>query len=222
MKPSDFQARRATIEDLEGLRELWRAERLPASVLEKQLNEFQLAQGPDGRIMAAMALRVEGRHGMIHTEAYLDFATVDVLRPLLWERLQTIARNRGLFRLWTTETVLFWRERGFDPPSPELLEKKPAKLGEADAPWLTLKLKEDILGDLTPEQELALFKDALRADSEKALGQARVLKWIATVAAFAFLLLVITAFVYFIRYQHAKEQGRLPAVTAKPASSTPK
>lgn len=207
MESQPYQARRATVDDLEGLRRLWRVEQLPALKLEKRFTEFQVVQAPDGQLIGALALEISGLQGRLHSEVFSDFGLVDTLRPLLWERLQSVARNRGLVRLWTLEGTPFWRERGFDAPAAELMEKLPPVFGDRTAAWLALKLKDELLSGLTADQEFALFKDAARESTEKAMRQARVLKRIATVVAILFFIVTVLALMSLMRVASAHRSG---------------
>ena len=51
--------------------------------------------------------------GASHSEAFTDFAIADTARELLWNRIQTLASNHGILRVWTTEKTLFWRRSGY-------------------------------------------------------------------------------------------------------------
>jgi len=212
MNSPGYQARRAVLEDLPALRQLWTVEQLPALDLEKRFTEFQVAEGPDGQIVAALALQVQGTHGKVHSESFIDFGLTDTLRPLLWERVLSVARNRGLARLWTLESTLFWRGEGFQPPAPDLVTKVPANFGDPGAEWITLKLKDELLSSLTPEQEFALFKESVQQDTEKMMQQARMMKWVATVAAVIFFIVVTIAGINLIRYMNmSKQRGNISA-----------
>ena len=59
--------RRATIEDLAGLRALWSQARLPVPALEKTLTEFQVAARANGALIACAGLQLDGQQGRIHT-----------------------------------------------------------------------------------------------------------------------------------------------------------
>lgn len=213
MASQQYQARRATVDDLEGLRRLWRIEHLPALELEKRFTEFQVALGMDGQLIGALALEVNGRQGRLHSEVFCDFGLVNILRPLLWDRIQSVSRNRGLTRLWTLETTPFWREQGFEAPSGEALEQLPAAFGDPAAAWSALKLKDELLAGLTPDQEFALFKDAAKESTEQAMRQARVLKQIATVVAILFGILVIGFMLGLMRFVTAEKSGHGPGPT---------
>ena len=216
MNPPSYQTRRATLEDLNCLRLLWGAEQLPALELEKHFTQFQVAQAEDGTLAGALGLHIIGTHGRLHSEAFRDFALADTLRPLLWERLQVVARNFGLTRLWTQESTAFWREHGFLGATPEFLEKLPAGFGRPEGDWFTLKLKDEVLSGLTQEQEFALFREAAREETEKVFRQARTMKWIATFVAVVFVILVAVAGWYVVRsLNYKKTHGTLPTLPAK-------
>lgn len=210
MEPRQHQARRATIDDLEGLRSLWQVEHLPALQLEKRFTEFQIALAPDGKMVGALALEISGLQGRLHSEVFSDFSLVDTLRPMLWERIQSVARNRGLTRLWTQETTPFWREQGFGGAPADVMEKFPAAFGSPGALWLTLKLKDELLAGLTSDQEFALFKEAAQESTQKAMRQARVLKGVATVVAIIFAIVTCIAMMGWIRFLKKGQSGQGP------------
>jgi hypothetical protein len=210
-QPPPFVARRAMLEDLDQLRLLWAVEQLPELRLEKTFTDFQVVESADGRVVAALALQVDGKHGRLHSEAFEDFGHTTVLRPLLWDRIQNVARNRGLIRLWTQESAPFWREQGMESPPFEVLEKLPLSFDTGKPGWLTLKLKDEVLSSLSPEQEFALFQQAAREDTERLKQQARTMKLVATVVAVIFFLLVVVGGVLFLKYQEAERSGRLPS-----------
>ena len=95
------QVRRATIDDLQQLAQLWEEEHLPKETLEKRFKEFQLATGEDGQILGAIGLEISGLEGHLHSEAFAHPEHADDLRNLLWDRLQIQAQNHGLVRIWS-------------------------------------------------------------------------------------------------------------------------
>ena len=179
MTAPQFQARRATLDDLPALRVLWEAERLDAVALEKRLTEFQVACDEEGRLLGAVGMLRHQQHGLLHSEVFADFGLADTLRLLLWERLRAVGRNYALARMWTRETSQFWRGVGFDPADEAQLALFPPVFGDADASrLLTVKVRDDPFADMTPAQEEALLKQHLRADSEKMFQQARTLRMV--------------------------------------------
>lgn len=208
MTAPQFQARRATLDDLPALHPLWAAERLDALALEKRLTEFQVVCDEAGRVVGAVAMQRHQQQGLLHSEVFADFALADTLRPLLWERLRNVGRNYALARMWTRESSQFWRGLGFDPPDEEQLAKFPAVFGEPDAgPLFTLKVRDDPFADMTAEQEEALLKQHLRADTEKMLQQARTLRMFAYIASVVFIIVLAICGYYLLRY---KKRQNLP------------
>ena len=216
VKTPEYQARRATLDDIAGLRELWRAEQLPETSLEKRVPEFQIVQTPEGEIVAALGLRVAGTQGLVYGESIGNFALTDSLRPLLWERVLTVARNRGVARLWTQNGTRFWREQGFQAAG-ELLAKLPPGFAGDEGAWFTLKLKEDVLAGLTPEQEFALFRKGAMLESEEALRQARILKTIAWLVGAALAAVLAVAGYYLLRFMRlSRRPNQVPGYYPPP------
>jgi N-acetylglutamate synthase-like GNAT family acetyltransferase len=215
MESQSFQARRAMLEDLDALRMLWAPEQQAGQSLEKTFTDFQVVEDADGRIVAALAMRITGNHGCIHSELYEDFGLADRLRPLIWQRLQTVAANRGLVRLWTQESAAYWREQGFAPAGADVLGRLPGAFDNGRAGWFTLKLKEDILAGLTPEQEFELFRKSVQADTERMKSQARLANMIALAVAVIFAILVIVMLFVWRKYDDLKRSGKLPAPTTQ-------
>src|SRR5213592_3655391 len=103
MTASNYRVRRATLDDIDQLTAIWKAMSFPGEDLAKRITEFQVAEGPDGKVLGAVGLQIAAKHGRIHSEAFNDFALADQLRPLLWDRINSVATNHGLLRLWTQE-----------------------------------------------------------------------------------------------------------------------
>ena len=203
MTEPQYQARRATLDDLPALRPLWEAERLDANALEKRLTEFQVICDETGNLLGALGMQRHLQQGLLHSEVLADFALADTLRPLLWERMRNVGRNYALARMWTREPSQFWRALGFDPPDEEQAAKFPPAFGEADAgPLLTLKVRDDPFADMTPEQEEVMLKQHLRADTEKMFRQARALRMFMYVLAVIFVILMAIFGRYLWRYKN--------------------
>src|SRR5947207_1815499 len=108
-----YQVRRATVDDLPQLIVLRKAAHLPATDLEKRFTEFQVVENAEGKLAAAIGLQISQQQGLLHSEMVLDFSLADKLRPRLWERVEKVAANHGLFRVWTQETAPYWKQTGF-------------------------------------------------------------------------------------------------------------
>jgi len=191
MTSPSYRVRRATLEDIGQLTALWRSMNFSTEDLARRITEFQVAEGEPARLLGAIGLQIVDRQGFIHSEGFTDFALADQLRPLFWERLNAVATNHGLLRLWTQEQAPFWTHSGLSKPDAETLQKLPASWGSPGAPWLTLKLKDDLAEVISADKEFTLFMESEKRRTERALQQARVLKFVATLIAAAVLLVVV-------------------------------
>jgi N-acetylglutamate synthase-like GNAT family acetyltransferase len=196
MNSSDYRVRRATLDDLGQLMALWASMRFACDDLARRITEFQVAEGANGLLIGAVGLQITDRQGWIHSEAFKDFALADRLRPLLWGRIQVLATNQGLARLWTRESAPFWRQCGLAKADREALERLPAPWGGPAAPWLTLKLRGDLDAMVSADAQLTLFMAAEKQQTARMIQRARVLKHIATLVAFLLLLLVMGGAAY--------------------------
>jgi len=191
MDSSSFRVRRATLDDLPHLTGLWQAMHFRSEELGKRVTEFQLAEGADGKLLGAVGLQIADRQGRVHSEGFPDFALADQLRPLLWDRIQAVARNHGLLRLWTKERAPFWNHCGLQVADNDSLQKLPSLWRAEPTDWLTLKLKDDVETVLSLDKEFALFMESEKQRTQRAFHHARILKVIATLIALAVLGLVI-------------------------------
>ena len=195
----EWRVRRAVVDDLAALAQLWRDTRLPAENLEKSFTDFQVVEDGEGRLQAAVALEISGASGRLHSEAIANFAFTDILRPLLWARLQGVAQNHGLHRLWTLETAPFWkRDAGFTPPPDDVKPKFPEAFGSREEPWLTLRLREEGADPEMIEMQFAAFRDAERARREKLLSNIRPLKWVGLAIAALLLLIGLASLLHVL------------------------
>lgn len=199
MSSALYRVRRATVDDLAQLRALWQTLGLDGAELEKRLTEFQVAEDADGKVVGGVALQVAQGHGLIHSEVFADFAIADRVRPLLWERLQAVATNHGLHRVWTREHAPFWSHCGLVAATEELLAKLPEAWRVKGTRWLMLQLREETTATLSVEREFELFMKSEKDRSQAAIERAKMLKTIATVVALILAVVVIGAALYFLR-----------------------
>jgi N-acetylglutamate synthase-like GNAT family acetyltransferase len=193
MNPSPYQMRRATLEDLPGLRELWQQGERPVADLEKRLTEFQVATAIDGTLLGCIGLQIASQQGQIHSEIYKSLEMKAELHSLLWDRVQALARNHGLHRLWVQEQTASWRSRGFQEADADALQKLPQSFGGSPQSWFTLRLREEAATAVSLEREFELFKQSQKEMSERALRQARTLRLLAGIVAIAGLSLALWA-----------------------------
>jgi N-acetylglutamate synthase-like GNAT family acetyltransferase len=203
MSDPTYRVRRANVDDVAQLGPLLKATLLPAAELEKRFTEFQVVEDQEGKLVGALGMQIAGKHGNIHSESYTDFGLSDQLRPMLWERLQNVATNHGLVRLWTEETAPFWKQAGFRVGDEQSVKVFPSAFGSVDRPWLTLKLKEDVDNLVSLDKEFARFMEAEKARTEEMFAQAKMLKGIAWVVAIVFALFVLGASFYMFRQMRA-------------------
>lgn len=195
----NFCVRRATLEDLSALLQLWSSMRFDADALAKRATEFQVAEDGNKIVVGAIGLQIVGKQGYLHSEAFTDFSVADQIRPLLLERIRTLASNHGLIRLWTRESAPFWRHSGLEQADGQALEKLPADWKNLGSGWLTLKLKEDVEDVLSGNAEFALFAEAEKRQTKKTLDRARLVRGIATGIAILLLAGVVIAAIYLLR-----------------------
>ena len=207
MSSPEFVVRRATLDDISQLIELWNVMRFPAGDLARRVTEFQVAADAHGRVIGAIGLQIAERQARIHSEGFTDFALAEELRPRLWDRLNSLANNHGLLRLWTQEDAPFWSRCGLQRPDDEALQKLPELWRAHKGSWLTLKLKDDLQTLASADQEFALFMAAEKLRTTRLLGRAKMLKVIATLMAVALLAAVIIAVVFLLRH-NVRLRGR--------------
>jgi N-acetylglutamate synthase-like GNAT family acetyltransferase len=199
MSPPNLRVRRATTDDFQSLRSLWKSMRLPADGLEKRLTEFQVIEADDGQIVGAIGVQIIRQHALLHSEGYTDFSVADAARELFWERIQTITAHHGVFRLWTQENSPFWVRWGFQPATVEILERLPEEWKPSEGKWLTLQLKnEEAIAAL--DKELKAFRESEKKRTEETLDQARTMTTTITIIAFVVgIVLIGVAFYLFLR-----------------------
>jgi hypothetical protein len=147
-------------------------------------------------------LHIDGPSGRVHSEVFSDFGLSDPLRAALWKRLQTVAQNHGLYRLWTDETAPWWKkDAGFIPPTAEVLQKLPAIYGPGDRAWLTLRLKDEAADPERLEKEIAAFRETERQKREILLQRAQVVRIIGTVISAGLFLFGLFELFRFIRHR---------------------
>lgn len=163
----------------------------PVEELARRITEFQVAESAEGALLGGIGLQILERQARIHSEGFTDFALADYLRPLLWERVQNLAANQGLLRIWTQETAPFWNHCGLARATAEERELLPSLWRDLPTAWLTLKLREDLEEIVKADQEFAMFMASERARTERVLRHSRVVKIVATLIALAVFLPIL-------------------------------
>jgi N-acetylglutamate synthase-like GNAT family acetyltransferase len=197
MSSPNLRVRRATTDDFQSLKALWKSMRLPADGLEKRLTEFQVIETAAGQIVGAIGVQIVRQHALLHSEGYMDFSVADAARELFWERIQTIAAHHGVFRLWTQENSPFWVRWGFQPANAETLARLPEEWKRSEGKWLSIQLKDEA-AIAALDQELAQFKEAEKQRTAETLEQARTMTKTITIIAFALGIILIGAALYLL------------------------
>jgi N-acetylglutamate synthase-like GNAT family acetyltransferase len=192
--------RRATVDDLPALKALWLAAQLPADKLKDHLTEFQIVEA-DGRFAGALGVQIVRQHARLHSEDYSDFAVADAARELFWERIQKLAANHGVFRIWMIEDSPFWTRWGFQPASAETLARLPDEWKNLEGKWLTLELKNEDAINAALQNQFAGFMTAEKKSAAHLAERARQLKLFITIAGFGifFVCLVVAGWLLLHR-----------------------
>jgi N-acetylglutamate synthase-like GNAT family acetyltransferase len=192
MTATTMRVRRATVEDLDVLRPMWEAMHLPVATLEPRLTEFQIVENSENQIVGGIGIQIGGNQGHLHNEAFTDFGLADAARELLWKRIQTLASNHGVLRVWMRETTPFWARLGFNAATEEELQRLPAEWNTEGRPWFTLQLKNEAVISAM-EKELTMFMTAQKKHSERTMDQLRFLKTVTLVVAILFAIVAFGA-----------------------------
>ncbi|MDD5140457.1 MAG: hypothetical protein PHY43_09400 [Verrucomicrobiales bacterium] len=186
MSSQTLRIRRATVDDRAPLKMLWASMRLSPEELEKRLTEFQVVENSEGVVVGAIGVQISGQHALLHNEGYSDFGVADAARHLFWDRIQTLAANHGVFRIWTQERSPFWKSYGFQPPTVEVLERLPAGWkNEFEGGWLTLQLKNEEVITAALEKQFAGFLAAEKTSIERVTEKVQTFKTVVTILGFA-------------------------------------
>lgn len=179
MSKDSVSVRRATVEDLGSLRDLWARQGVSATDLDKHFTDFQVAVDESNGIRGGLGLRIANGEGCVYGE-FTPETAADSVRQALRARVQTVARNHGLIRLWTCLDIAEDGELRFGTFPPELETRRPPGFDElGTGEWRVAVLREESAAALSLEQELRLFQEAQKESTERVMRHARKLRWIA-------------------------------------------
>jgi N-acetylglutamate synthase-like GNAT family acetyltransferase len=194
-----FQTRRATVDDLPQLISLWQLEQLPADVLEKRFTEFQVVSDDAGQVLAAIGIQISGVHGLLHSESIAKPELGDKLRELLWNRLQVMIHNHALEKLWTENSVSFWRDIGFELASPEHMAAMPAAFKNESRGWRVKTLRAAD-ASAAIDRELAQLKTLQQEESARMASRVQWMKRLAFGMTIVVFLLVVVWAIVMLKY----------------------
>ena len=166
MAEPEIRARRATVDDLPGLHALWQHAGLPWDQLERFVTEFILVPNDDGLPLASIGLQAEGDQGLVHSEAILPGQDEEALRAALWQRLQIIARNQGIVRLWTLEDAVFWTTR-FESAPDSVVRSLGATFADPTASWWICVLRDPERAQRLLDERMALWEAHRQSDAHQ-------------------------------------------------------
>jgi N-acetylglutamate synthase-like GNAT family acetyltransferase len=201
-----LRVRRATMDDLATLRAIWLSLRLPADELEKRLNDFQIVEDTDGKVLGTVGIQFSKQHALLYGEGFADFSIADAARQLFWQRFEALAANHGIFRIWTQETSLFWTHWGFQPANAETLPRLPEEWKTAEGKWLTLELKNEEAVTAALENKFAGFVKAEKRRTTRVSERAKTLNTIITVVGFAIFFICAGILLYW--FLHGNSSAR--------------
>jgi N-acetylglutamate synthase-like GNAT family acetyltransferase len=193
--------RRATVDDLAALKAVWLSMRLPADALESRLTEFQVVEH-GGEVAGAIGFQIVRTAALLHSEGYSDFSVADPARELFWERIQKLASNHGVFRLWTQENSPFWRHWGFQPADAENLERLPAEWKNSEEPWLTLELKNEAVINAALQNQFAGHLATEKKSAEEISARAKKVTTVVTILLFGFFFICLAVVLYLIKQRN--------------------
>ncbi len=193
----DLRARRATVDDLPGLHALWQRVGLPWDELERFVTEFILVPNDDGLPLAAIGLQADADQGLVHSEAILPGHDDDVLRAALWQRLQIIARNQGIARLWTLEDASFWQAVFQPAPGPDKDALK-AVFADPTASWWTFSLRDPARAQRLLDERMAMWEAHRQADATHFSDTIARIRQFAFVIAGLVILMMVGMVVYVV------------------------
>lgn len=180
---SPLHVRRATVEDLESLQVIWVSMRLPSEQLEGRLTEFQVVER-EGVVVGALGFQILRTAAALHSEGYSDFSVADEARQLFWDRIQKLAANHGVFRLWTLEDSPYWRRWGFHPANEEALTRLPEEWRGMVGKWFTLELKNEAVINAALQNQFAGFMASEKKSAEETTARAKQVMNFLTVICF--------------------------------------
>lgn len=171
MESLPSMARRAAVEDLPILLDLWASVGLPADELAPFLAEFQVVTTTDGQLTGAIGMMVEGTQALLHSESLRPELDPDELRSTLWRRVMILARNQGIQRVWTQESGGFWSDSGFAlvPVSADHRQGVPGFVQPGD-PWYCCQLFDPAEAKQVVAEQMAVW-EATRAGESQELQQ---------------------------------------------------
>lgn len=196
---SQYRFRRANIDDVERLRDLWLRHGYDSEGLESRITEFQVALDESDTIVASIGIRNQQRQALFHHECWGAEMTHQVRRDLAAHAIQ-VAERFQVWRIWTTMEDVLWSEMGFDPVKPDALEDLPQGFGDWRSGWKAYKLRSDIASDENLARQFELLKIQNQEDNHKIKQTARVVGVVGYIIIFGIVCAIISGVVLYFRH----------------------
>lgn len=196
---TQMHVRRATVDDLNALRAIWTSLRLPADALEKELKDFQVVEA-GGQVVGTIGIQFCQQYALLYGEGFADFSIADAARQLFWDRIQTLAANHGVFRIWTQEDSPFWLRWGFNPAGAEILSRLPEIWKTSGGKWFTLQLKDEEAVAVALENKFAGFMDTEKQRTARVSEKAHTIRTVITVAGFGIFFICVLVLLYWFAH----------------------
>ena len=119
----------------------------------------------------------------------------------MWERIQKLAANHGVFRVWTQEASPFWTRWGFQPANAETLERLPEEWKPLEGKWLTLELKNEDAIKTALGNQFASFMDTEKKQTVEVAARAKQIRTFFTVIFFA-IGIICFALAFYLLFHH--------------------
>jgi hypothetical protein len=123
----------------------------------------------------------------------------DEARDLLWKRIQMMARNHSLDRIWTRLNAPFWRNLGFRLATADEAEAIPEAFGEPAGIHLLPLRQGDASADAI-EKQFAMLRALNERESEQLQRRVGVIKKLAIALTIMVSLLVVAFAVVALKY----------------------
>jgi hypothetical protein len=157
-------------------------------------------------VLGAIGTLFSKQHALLFGEGFSDYSVADAARQLFWQRIQALAANHGIFRVWTQEDSPFWTRWGFQPANPETLARLPEEWKSSEGKWLTFELKNEEAVTAALEQKFSGFMDAEKEQTARVAEKARMLRIIITVVGFTIGILCIGYAIYMLIHRNSFSQ----------------
>ena len=153
----------------------------------------------EGVLLGAIGLMVEGNDALLHSEALAPGDEGDEIRAALWRRLQIVARNQGIHRLWTQEDADYWRTGGFGAAPAETVSAATAAFVDKTSTWLVCDLIDPAKAKQLVTEQMAIWHATRTQEADELQGKIRAFRNASLLVAAVVVVLMIGMVVFVLR-----------------------